>query len=336
MNLRKRHERERMEASLTSQAHLSIENARFIRSNIKAQFTDFEANAAYVTYTLLRVIAWTPLDNEGNMVRIALCCDLLCKGFHLFKHHIMEFMPLIRRLYQLSSMKQYVTLATAAQRALLESGRVSSASFINCMGKDALSHKNNATDRQTALMSIVALVRRHPAALAKVIPTTVQTIIKCLDPSEPTLRKSLLNSTTAALYTLVQKYPVVSFHQESQRFAVGTSKSDKNVIIIYDLKTATKWRILEGHKEEVTAVAFNQKGNMLVSYSALESPKCSIRIWNTGIPTDIMLYYYFDVSMHTYMCIDGCYVFCVSFASYGMLVACYRLVQVYLVFSLVY
>jgi hypothetical protein len=42
---------------------------------------------------------------------------------------------------------------------------------------------------------------------------------------------------------LLQKYPMVSFHQESQRLAVGTSE---NVIIIYDLKTATRWHVLEG------------------------------------------------------------------------------------------
>lgn len=35
---------------------------------------------------------------------------------------------------------------------------------------------------------------------------------------------------------------MVSFHQESQHLAVGTKE---NVIIIYDLKTATRWHVLE-------------------------------------------------------------------------------------------
>ena len=34
----------------------------------------------------------------------------------------------------------------------------------------------------------------------------------------------------------------------------------QQVIIIYDLRTATKWRILEGHEAGVTAISFNPKG----------------------------------------------------------------------------
>jgi len=36
---------------------------------------------------------------------------------------------------------------------------------------------------------------------------------------------------------------MVSFHQPSQRFAVGTVESN---ILVYDLRTATKMRVLEG------------------------------------------------------------------------------------------
>lgn len=69
---------------------------------------------------------------------------------------------------------------------------------------------------------------------------------------------------------------MVSFHQDSQRLAVGTSE---NVIIIYDLKTATRWHVLEGHKNAVSAVAFNENGKALASYSILET---TVRIWHTG------------------------------------------------------
>jgi hypothetical protein len=71
------------------------------------------------------------------------------------------------------------------------------------------------------------------------------------------VRKSLLQPATQALFVLVSKYPMVSFHQKSQRFAVGTDPQHGSVVIIYDLRTATKWRILEGHKGVLAAVAFN-------------------------------------------------------------------------------
>lgn len=84
------------------------------------------------------------------------------------------------------------------------------------------------------------------------------------------------NGVEFAKVTVVQKYPMVSFHQESQRLAVGTNE---NVIIIYDLKTATRWHVLEGHKNSVSAVAFNDNGKALASYSITET---SVRIWQTG------------------------------------------------------
>lgn len=87
-----------------------------------------------------------------------------------------------------------------------------------------------------------------------------------------------LLATTKVLHTLVKQYPMVSFHQESQRLAIGTKDS---VIIIYDLKTASRWHILEvymkfiffflilikGHHSAITAVSFVTNGKILASYS---------------------------------------------------------------------
>lgn len=69
---------------------------------------------------------------------------------------------------------------------------------------------------------------------------------------------------------------MVSFHQESQRMAVGTGD---NAIVIYDLKTATRWHVLEGHKNTISAVAFSENGKALASYSFVE---CAVRIWQAS------------------------------------------------------
>ncbi len=115
---------------------------------------------------------------------------------------------------------------------------------------------------------------------------------------------------------LVQKYPSVAFHQKTQLFAVGTGASNQSQIMIYDLRTATKWRILEGgifiyiyiyiydsfcfyfnninvsicpyvhtfiivsgHTGTVAAVSFSPNGDDIVSYSPDEDPP-SLRSWN--------------------------------------------------------
>jgi WD40 repeat protein len=69
---------------------------------------------------------------------------------------------------------------------------------------------------------------------------------------------------------------MVSFHHDSQRLAVG---SPDNVIVIYDLKTASRWHVLEGHKQSISAVAFSDNGKVLASYSINDS---TVRIWQTG------------------------------------------------------
>jgi WD40 repeat protein len=65
---------------------------------------------------------------------------------------------------------------------------------------------------------------------------------------------------------------MVSFHQNTQRFAIGTK--DK-LIIIYDLRTAAKWRILEGHEKPITSLDFDKTGKFIASYSNLD---LSIRV----------------------------------------------------------
>jgi WD40 repeat protein len=58
--------------------------------------------------------------------------------------------------------------------------------------------------------------------------------------------------------------------------AVGTPNG---VIAIYDVRTSSKWKVLEGHTNRVLAVEFDSKGNLLASYSAID---LSLRIWKVG------------------------------------------------------
>jgi WD40 repeat protein len=84
---------------------------------------------------------------------------------------------------------------------------------------------------------------------------------------------------------MVKMFPMVAFHHESQRLAVGTHDGP---IAIYDVRTSAKWKILEGHTGNVTCLTFDSKGNILASYSAVDN---TIRLWkvgNTGFFSTIM------------------------------------------------
>ena len=71
-------------------------------------------------------------------------------------------------------------------------------------------------------------------------------------------------------------FPMVAFHHESQRLAVGTHDGP---IAIYDVRTSAKWKILEGHSGNVTCLSFDSKGNLLASYSAVD---LTVRLWKVG------------------------------------------------------
>ena len=61
-----------------------------------------------------------------------------------------------------------------------------------------------------------------------------------------------------------------------QRLAVGTTDG---VVLIYDLRTATKWRILQGHERAVAALAFSAAGDQVASFSVVDG---TLRWWQAG------------------------------------------------------
>lgn len=71
-------------------------------------------------------------------------------------------------------------------------------------------------------------------------------------------------------------FPTVDFHMGSQRLAVGTSEG---AVIMYDLKTATRLYVLEGHKKRTTACSFSPDGRRLVTMSLEE---CVVLVWKVG------------------------------------------------------
>lgn len=77
-------------------------------------------------------------------------------------------------------------------------------------------------------------------------------------------------------YSLWHSFPTVDFHMATQRLAVGTSEG---AVVMYDLKTATRLYVLEGHKKRTTACSFSPDGRRLVTMSLEEQ---DVLVWKVG------------------------------------------------------
>ena len=134
----------------------------------------------------------------------------------------------------------------------------------------------SSTVRVAAVSALTQLVRVRGISLEADLPSLVEAVMKPLDPSVPSLREGCLAASTSALRELVKRYPMMAFNQGTQRLAVGTIDG---VVLIYDLRTATKWRILQGHEQPVSALAFSTAGDSVVSFSAGDG---TLRWWQAG------------------------------------------------------
>jgi WD40 repeat protein len=113
----------------------------------------------------------------------------------------------------------------------------------------------------------------------------VHILLQCLDPNELALRKNSHKYVSVILSTMVKMFPMVAFHHETQRLAIGTHDGP---IGIYDVRTSAKWKILEGHTKNVTALGFDSRGNYLASYSAIDRTFKLWKVGNTGFFSTIM------------------------------------------------
>ncbi|PFH38412.1 hypothetical protein BESB_007540 [Besnoitia besnoiti] len=154
--------------------------------------------------------------------------------------------------------------------------RANFALFIKVLGRAAKTVDFGSEYTAAALLTLVQFAARIPELSLEHLPDIVEAVVRCLDPAEPHLRRRALNAATAALFHLVRCFPLATFHQQTQRFAVGCSDG---LIILYDLRTATKWKVLEGHTGAISCLSFSDDGSLLGSYSIAD---CSMRLWQSS------------------------------------------------------
>ncbi|TDH71943.1 hypothetical protein CCR75_003410 [Bremia lactucae] len=216
--------------------------------------------------------------------------ELLTKGLMLFRPHLVDLASLVVQLL-LNDMREKQRCdsafnsdmslnslcgSNAAMSLLVEVGAYEAAFVLNVLHQEMHIHDRPLGFHQSILLYMMELVSTHYLLLCRHLPALIDTIMACLEPTKPDRRRRCLPLSTRCLHGLVRRFPMVDFHQETQRLALGTMDA---VIVIYDLRTATKWRVLDGHGSAVSAVRFRLDGQVLVSYAARDG---SVRWWNSG------------------------------------------------------
>ncbi|RLN14484.1 hypothetical protein BBJ28_00020008 [Nothophytophthora sp. Chile5] len=228
--------------------------------------------------------------------------ELLTKGLMLFRPHLVDLSSLICQLLLIdvrekqhnaqdegseevtggpgSSLASFSERggggSNAAMSLLVELGACETAFVLGLLQQEMHNHDRPPGFHEGILLYMMELINTHYLLMCRHLPAFVDTVMACLDPTKPDRRRRCLSLSTRCLHNLVRRFPMVDFHKETQRLALGTMEA---VIVIYDLRTATKWRVLDGHASAVSAVRFRSDGQMLVSYAARDG---SVRWWNSG------------------------------------------------------
>ncbi|CAK4085833.1 unnamed protein product [Aphanomyces euteiches] len=202
--------------------------------------------------------------------------ELLAKGLLLFRPHLTDVGQLILQLIPLTldedPSKQ--RLKQAAMRLLVEVGTCEASFVLSILQQEMNVSDRSIAYREGVLVYLMTWVNTQYQLMVRHLPAVIDAILTCLDPTKPDRRKKCLAMSTKCLHDLVKRFPMVDFHKTTQRLAVGTMDG---VILLYDLRMATKWRVLEGHTTSVGAVSFRKDGGMLISYGAREA---MVRWWN--------------------------------------------------------
>ena len=237
-----------------------------------------QATAAPVAKGLMHLVA------SDNVEHARIASLLLSRGATVWSGHLKsEAIPLFRVLYARYWRHQdFGTSLGDAELALRSLAPVLPREFVEVLGEEMSRHSqlvgsSSGSQRSiTAIRVLLAIIKRHPIPLLPALPRAVEVVLSTLDPAHPHVRQAFMLHSTAALKEIVRRFPQAAFHQTTQRFAVGTFDA---LVVIFDVRTATKWRVLEGHEGPVNAVTFDGAGQRLATFSVQEG---RVRYWETG------------------------------------------------------
>ncbi|KAI8802474.1 hypothetical protein BJ742DRAFT_911090 [Cladochytrium replicatum] len=131
-----------------------------------------------------------------------------------------------------------------------------------------LMHAKTPGERLGSLKLLGMFIAKRPLLAYPHIAKLMDAMVKSLDPNQASMREALQQTVPINFAEIVRTFPNISFHGPSQRMAVGTPEG---VGIIYDLRTATRVQVLEGHSRPITALSFSPDSKLLASFSLEEN-----------------------------------------------------------------
>ncbi|KAG8991233.1 hypothetical protein FRB90_001428 [Tulasnella sp. 427] len=226
------------------------------------------------------------LHDESSPHR-TLAIELCSVGFHVWQHYV-DAVNVLRALFELATNsgggKKDATGATQsstggvgpqARSAVLQIASTNTPLFMTTLTMDIATPKS--VDHRRSVMQLIAfIIKKKPLVLYPNLTRLVEAVIKSLDPNIASNREAVMDPAVEILGHVVRTFPTVDFHKATQRLALGTNEG---AVIMYDLKTATRLYVLEGHKKRLTAVSFSPDGRRLVTVSLDESV---VMVWKVG------------------------------------------------------
>ncbi|KAJ2998744.1 hypothetical protein HDV02_004091 [Globomyces sp. JEL0801] len=222
--------------------------------------------------TSLEAIIKDPLKNAYRLLAI----EILGNGFPAWEPHL-NGSGVIRCLVHLTGLSGQQSVnggpmlnpanMMMARQALLAIAGCNPALFVSTLTFDLL-HAKDVWDRVGCLKLLGLFISKKPLMLYNHLLPMIDSMVKMLDPNHPSLRESLQDIVTVNFAELVKVFPSVAFHSGSQRLAIATLDGNS---VIYDLRTATKVTILEGHRAAVHGISFSPNGKLLASLSLQEN-----------------------------------------------------------------
>ena len=230
-----------------------------------------------VTLRRVSTAVFAYLKDGTDLRRQGIAAELCSLGFENWQGSV-DAVELMRVLFNLASgrgEKTSADLRNLARLATLHVATVNKALFMSTLSFDIL-NAQSALQRTSTMRLLGFMVRKKPLVLHSSLPRLAEAVVKSLDPTVTALRETVQQTATVILSELVRTYPSIDFHAKSQRLAVGTQEG---AAIIYDLKSATRLYVLEGHKLPVTSLSFSPDGRRLVTVSLDES---RLLAWKVG------------------------------------------------------
>ncbi|GAA5900483.1 hypothetical protein JCM5296_001559 [Sporobolomyces johnsonii] len=225
----------------------------------------------------LSVSITTYLDESSHPIHQSVATELCSRGFHIWQNYV-DAMALVRQLFAIAIGRNPATpndLRGLARMATLHVAGVNTPLFMTTLLFDIL-NAPTAVARNATLKLLGFMIRKKPLVLYTSLPRVAEAVVKSLDPTVAALRETVHQAATVVLNELVRTFPSIDFHGKSQRLAVGTHEG---AAIVFDLKTATRLYVLEGHKRPLTALSWSPDGHRLVTVSLDESKVC---VWKVG------------------------------------------------------